>query len=136
MPKAVSTIPGDPGSGELGGPGPVTPPIEAGFPWMGGALHIGSILSSATGSQGASASQLFSSPSAGRRAVTVTNTESAAGTYLYVGHDSSTSTTKHRVRLDAGESITIPAGPGCDIYIYGTAGTTDYAAYEEAWYSA
>lgn len=103
------------------------------MPWTSGVTHIGAILTVTGGAQGASASQLFASPVAGRRAVTITNCESASGTYLYIGHSNAVSATAFRIRLDAGESVTIPAGPGCDVWIYGTAGNTDYAAYEESW---
>lgn len=94
-----------------------------------GVEYITAIAAEASGSQGASAAQLFSTPTPERRAVTITNCDAAL--VLYVGHSSSVSASLYRAKLAAATSITIPAGAAVPIYIFGEAGTTDYYACEE-----
>lgn len=96
-----------------------------------GVEYITAIGQEASGSQGASAAQLFSTPTPERRAVTITNCDPSGGTNLYIGHSSSVTASLFRAMLAPLASVTIPAGAGVLIYIFGAAGNTDYYAVEE-----
>lgn len=91
---------------------------------------LGRVLDTATGTIGASATQLFASGDPRANIVRIVKTAGGGADPIYVGYDSGTSATKwaHRL-LNIGDFVEIPREHALPIYIFGTAATPTYAAY-------